>query len=307
MAIPDFQKIMLPLLQVVSDGKEYRLGNVITILATQFQLTEADLKELLPSGRQARFNNRVGWAQTYMKKAGLLEGTGKNGFHITARGTEILQSKPKSMNTAFLKQFPEFVEFAHGSPGLNGGPPPESGPIGTPEEVLESTFQALQKELAHDLLERVKKGSPAQFEQLIVDLLVAMGYGGSRKEAGQAVGKSGDGGIDGIIKEDRLGLDNIYLQAKKWESTVGTPDVHKFAGALDGAKARKGVLISTSKFSQPALDYVKHIEKRIVLIDGDMLVQLMIQHGIGVAEIRTYTLKRADIDYFDVDEPSISS
>jgi len=233
------------------------------------------------------------------EKAGLLESTGRGKFRITNRGLEILRSNPTGINTRFLKQFPEFLEFQNLSRQENKQDEKDEEPSRTPEEVLEGSYQDLRRDLAQELLNRVKNSSPRFFERLVVDLLVALGYGGSRRDAGQAVGQSGDGGIDGIIKEDKLGLDVVYIQAKRWEATVGRPIVQAFAGSLEGQKARKGVLITASQFSQEAKDYVNRIEKKIVLIDGEQLAQLMIDHGIGVTEVASYTVKKVDHDYFD--------
>ena len=300
MAVPDFQSFMLPLLKAVSDGKEYNLSEVVDKLAEQFQLSNEDKKELLPSGRKTRVDDRAGWAQTYLRKAGLLERTGRGKFRVTERGLDVLKSNPDKINIKFLRQYPEFVEFQNLSRQSAKPDAEAENEIldETPEETLESGYQNLRRNLAQELLDRVKKCSPRFFESLVVDLLVAMGYGGSRKDAGQAVGQSGDGGVDGIIKEDRLGLDVVYIQAKRWEGTVGRPAVQAFAGSLEGQRARKGVLITTSQFSQDAKDYVSRIEKKIVLIDGEQLAQLMIDHGIGVAEVATYTVKKMDLDYF---------
>lgn len=300
MAVPDFQSFMLPLLQAADDGKEYNLSEVVDKLVEQFQLSDEDKKELLPSGRKTRVDDRAGWAQTYLRKAGLLERTGRGKFRITERGVEILRSNPDKINVKFLRQFPEFVEFQNLSrQSTKPDAEAENEAIDeTPEETLEFSYQNLRRNLAQELLDRVKKCSPRFFESLVVDLLVVMGYGGSRKDAGQAVGQSGDGGIDGIIKEDKLGLDVVYIQAKRWEGTVGRPVVQAFAGSLEGQRARKGVLITTSQFSQDAKDYVSRIEKKIVLIDGEQLTQLMIDHGIGVAEVATYIVKKMDLDYF---------
>lgn len=298
MSVPDFQSFMLPLLKTVSDGKEYSLGEVVDTLANQFGLTDEDKRELLPSGRKTRLDDRVGWAQTYLRKAGLLERTGRGRFRMTERGLHVLEKTPDAINIRFLRQFPEFVEFQSLS-RQSSRQEQESEETGqTPEETLESSYQSLRRNLAQELLERVKNCSPRFFEKLVIDLLVAMGYGGSRKDAGQAVGQSGDGGIDGFIKEDKLGLDVVYVQAKRWDGTVGRPIVQAFAGSLDGQRARKGVLITTSQFSQDARDFVDRIEKKIVLIGGEELAQLMIDHRIGVAEVATYTVKRTDLDYF---------
>jgi restriction system protein len=299
MAVPDYQSMMLPLLKIASDRQEHSLGEIIETLALQFGLTDADKQEILPSGRQAKFDNRVGWARTYLKKAGLVESTGRAKFRITERGLQVLKGNPVGINNRFLQQFPEFLEFQNVSRQSNRRDEEEVEPDQTPEEILELSYQSLRHDLAQELLERVKNSSPRFFENLVVDLLVAMGYGGSRKDAGQAVGQSRDGGIDGIIKEDKLGLDVVYVQAKRWEGTVGRPVVQAFAGSLEGQRARKGVLLTTSQFSQDARDYVSRIEKKIVLIDGEQLAQLMIDHGIGVAEVASYAVKKADLDYFE--------
>ena len=301
MAIPDYQSIMLPLLKCVSDGKEHSFREAIDQLADSFGLTPEERKELLPSGQQALFDNRVGWARTYLKKAGLLESTAWGKFCITKRGLEVLKSKPTHIDVKFLRQFPEFVEFQR--PTRKQYPDKtvivEEEKPDTPEEMLESSYQSLWRTLSQDLLERIKMCSPRFFEKLVVDLLVAMGYGGTRKDAGEAVGRAGDGGIDGIIKEDKLGFDVVYVQAKRWEGTVGRPIVQAFAGSLEGLKARKGVLITTSQFSPDAKEYVNRIEKKIVLIDGEQLAQLMIEHGIGTTQVATYDIKKVDLDYFD--------
>ena len=300
MPTPDYQSIMLPLLKLVSDGKEHSQADAIEIVAQQFHLTEDERKELLDSGRQAKFDNRVGWARTYLSKAGLIERTGRGRFCITPRGREVLKSNPPTINVPFLMKYPEFRQFHNSAHRINhqNGPTAPDDPIQTPEETLELSYQNLRAKVAQELLERVMACSPRFFEQLVVDLLVAMGYGGSRKDAGQAVGQSGDGGVDGIIKEDRLGLDVVHIQAKRWKDTVGRPTVQAFAGSLEGYRARKGVLITTSQFSQEAKGYVNNIEKKIVLIDGEQLAQLMLDYGIGVSEVATYTVKQVDLDYF---------
>jgi restriction system protein len=297
MAVPDFQALMLPLLQIAGDDGDHHLSDAIDALAVQFRLSEEERRELLPSGRQAKFDNRVGWARTYLKKAGLLDSTGRGTFRIAERGLDVLKGSPPSIDVRFLARYPEFVEFKKATKREPEGE--ETGQ--TPEEALELGYQNLTRSLAQDLLERIKSCSPRFFENLVVDLLVAMGYGGSRKDAGQAVGQSGDGGIDGIIKEDKLGLDVVYVQAKRWEASVGRPIVQAFAGSLEGQRARKGVFITTSQFSPDARDYVTRIEKKIVLIDGQQLAQLMIDHGVGVTELASYTVKKVDMDYFGVE------
>ena len=297
MSVPDFQTLMLPLLSIAGDGQEHSLSEAIDTLAYQFNLTEEDRAELLPSGRQAKLDNRVGWASTYLRKIGLLQSTRRGWFIIADRGLDVLRSNPSRIDLKFLSQYPEYEEFRSRSqkpPDEEMGEEHEQ----TPEEIFDASYQELRGGLAQELLEIVRGSSPRFFEKLVVDLLVAMGYGGSRKDAGQAVGRSGDGGIDGIIKEDRLGLDVVYIQAKRWEANVGRPGVQTFAGSLEGFRARKGVLITTSGFTQEAIDYASRIEKKIVLIGGEQLAQLMIDYSIGVNEVVTYTIKRIDTDYF---------
>ena len=301
MTIPDYQSIMLPLLELAADGREHSLRETIETLSSQLGLSEEERRELLPSGRQPTFDNRVGWARTYMKKAGLLESTRRGYFRITKRGLDVLDKQPSQIDSAYLRQFPEFVEFQTPKQKEEEETPPRLDDSATPEEEIESAYQKLRDALSTELLETVKGCSAAFFEQLVVDLLVGMGYGGTRKDAGQAIGRSGDGGIDGIIKEDRLGLDIVYLQAKKWETTVGRPEIQKFAGALQGQRARRGVFITTSDFSKAARDYVSRIDSKIVLIDGETLAQLMLDFDLGVTTVATYRLKRVDSDYFTGD------
>lgn len=298
MAVPDFQSFMLPLLKMAADGNEHSLSESIETLVEQFRLGDEDRRELLPSGRQARLDNRVGWALTHLRKAGLVESAGRGKFRIAERGREVLKKPPASISIRFLKQYPEFVEFRKRQSDRLDDDEQRGEPDETPEEILESSYQSLRRNLAQELLDRAKTASPRFFESLVVDLLVTMGYGGSRKDAGQAVGQSGDGGIDGIIKEDKLGLDVVYIQAKRWERTVGRPEVQGFVGSLAGRKAKKGVFITTSQFSKDAREYVDGIEMKIVLIDGEQLAQLMIDHNIGVAEVAAYTVKKMDLDYF---------
>ena len=299
MAIPDYQAIMLPLLRFAGDGDEHSLREAIESLAEEFKLSDEQRRELLPSGQQEVFDNRVGWARTYMKKAGLLRTTRRGFFEITERGSEALRKKPEKIDGKFLEQFQEFREFK----SLRHQPIPsdeqeEGEQKQTPEESLERAYQNLRTDLAADLITQIKQSPPALFERLVVELLVKMGYGGSRKDAGKAIGKSGDEGLDGIIKEDRLGLDIIYLQAKRWENTVSRPEIQKFAGALQGQRARKGIFITTSDFSREAHDYASRIDSKIILIDGDQLAQLLIDHNIGVSPVANYEIKRVDSDYF---------
>lgn len=299
MAIPDYQTIMLPLLKLTADGEEHFLHDVIEALAQEFGLSDEERKEMLPSGQQAVFRNRVGWALTYMKKAALIEATRRGYFRITDRGKEVLSQKPLTIDAKFLEQFPEFIEFKQRRKEKPDKPELTHKPdIGTPEETLELAYQQLRDDLASELLHTIKECSPNFFERLVIDVLIKMGYGGSRKEAGQAMGKTGDGGIDGIIKEDKLGLDIIYIQAKRWENSVSRPEIQKFAGALQGQRARKGIFITTSDFSKTAVDYVKNIDSKIILIDGERLAELMIDHNVGVSPLATYEVKKIDTDYF---------
>ena len=301
MPIPDYQGLMRPILTLLADGHEHSVKQLLPPLADQFQLTDEERGQLLPSGRQETFRNRVHWASFYLMKAGLLERPRRGHNRITPRGLQAVQ-QGGPINASFLKQFPEFREFAGaGTSRVEGVLPPVDVEAArhTPEEQLEAGYVRHRESLTSDLLAKVRECTPQFFEQLVVDLLVAMGYGGSRRDAGRAVGRAGDGGIDGIIKEDRLGLDGIYVQAKRWDASVGRPVIQAFAGSLEGHRARKGVLITTSDFTAEARDYVTRIEKHIVLITGRELADLMVEHGIGVTEVTSYTLKRLDSDYFE--------
>lgn len=299
MPIPDYQSIMLPLLKFAGDGQEHSLRETIEAIADEFDLTDQERSELLPSGQQSVFDNRVGWARTYMKKAGLLETTRRGYYRITERGQEVLRRYPPKIDTTFLKQFPEFIEFQKATrPKSDEIESQESNETQTPEEALEAAYQKMRQGLAAELLQMIKERSLTFLERLVIDLLVKMGYGGSRKDAGEAIGRTRDDGIDGIIKEDRLGLDIVYVQAKKWDGPVGRPEIQRFAGALQGQRARKGIFITTSTFSQDALDYVSRIDSKIVLIDGSRLAQLMIDYNVGVTLVSLYELKRVDSDYF---------
>ncbi len=305
MAIPDYQTLMLPLLESLADQQPHKIRELTDVLANTFHLTDDERQELLPSGRQSMFANRVGWARTYMGKAGLLETVSRGTVRITPQGTDVLASHLDRIDRPFLMRFESFREFQKPAPQQatkHSQPTQTSAEIeesSDPSERLDAAYREIRAALATDLLDQVKQASPQFFEQLVVDLLVAMGYGGSRDDAGLAVGKSGDGGIDGIIKEDRLGLDVVYIQAKRWENPVGRPIVQTFAGSLDGERARKGVLITTSRFTPDAERYVDRIEKRIVLIDGERLASYMIDFGIGVTDVSTLHIRRIDQDYFE--------
>lgn len=305
MPIPDYQTCMLPLLEFARDEKEHSTHEAIESLAKHFKLTEEELSDLLPSGTQNIFANRVGWARTYMKKAGLLEYPRRGQFKITERGLGVLSQKPGVVNTAFLRQFAEFQEFQSLRRNSRDGKIEteiEIEETQTPEERIEAAYSQIRYALASEILSKVKAASPSFFERLVVDLLVKMGYGGTRSGAGKALGRSGDGGIDGIIKEDRLGLDVVYIQAKRWaDSPVGRPEIQKFVGALTGQRARKGVFITTSTFTKDAVDFATNNEFKVILIDGPTLSEFMIDFGVGVTPQAAYELKRIDSDYFTED------
>lgn len=301
--IPDYQSLMLPLLKLVSNKQEHKYRDLIEKLAIEFQVTDEERKELLASGNQAIFDNRVGWAKTYLKKAGLLDSPKRATFVITDTGLQTIAKNPSFIDAKYLRQFPSFLEFQNSSRNDNDSEeviimqePNEQ----TPEENLDKAYQRIRKSLASELLNKVVDLSPTFFERLVVELLVRMGYGGSIKDAGKAIGKSGDEGIDGTIKEDKLGLDIIYIQAKRWKpgNVVGRPELHKFVGALAGQGAKKGIFITTSNFTKEALDYTPKNETKIVLIDGEQLSQLMIDYNLGCTTQQIYELKKIDSDYF---------
>jgi restriction system protein len=303
MPIPDYQTLMLPLLKSISDGQEHLMTDVIMELSNQLALSDEERRQMLPSGVQTVIYNRVGWARTYLLKAGLLDRPLRGKVRITQRGKDVLRKNPARIDVNFLRQFPEFLEFKKELFEVKATTKDEDKEeseiwnVLTPEEVMENGYDDLRTALGEELLDHVKSCSPTFFESLVIDLLVALGYGGSPEDA-RRVGKSGDGGIDGVIKEDKLGLETIYVQAKRWEGTVGRPAVQAFVGSLEGQKARKGVFITSSQFSNDAREYVKHLEKKVVLIDGQELAALMIEHGIGVTRVARYDVKRLDSDYF---------
>lgn len=302
MPIPDFQAIMLPLLKLTADRQEHKVNDLVESLSEQFQLTEDERKELLPSGKAFIFINRVNWARTYLKKAGLFNAPKRGVISITQRGLEVLQQNPPKIDIKLLRQFQEFLEFVNTKN--------EEGEITqvalitdnekTPEEALEDAYLNIRKSLALELRTRIIELSPVFFEKLVVELVVKMGYGGSIKDAGKAIGKSGDEGIDGTIKEDKLGLDIIYIQAKRWQvgNVVGRPEIQKFVGALAGQGAKKGIFLTTSSFTKEALEYSPKNETKIVLIDGEQLAQYMIDYNLGVTINQVYEVKRIDNDYF---------
>ncbi len=302
MAIPDYQSVMLPLLRWAADGEEHGLREACDALAEEFRLSWDERAQLLPSGKAEVLYSRVQWAKTYLLKAGLLEAPKRGVFRITERGRSLLDERPSDLKAKDLERYPEYLDFrdAHRREETDTSVSIGSG-IATgqsPEESLEEGYREIRSALALELLEQIKGCSPEFFERLVVDLLVSMGYGGSRRDAGKAIGKVGDGGIDGIIKEDRLGLDIVYIQAKRWEGTVGRPEVQKFAGALQGNRARKGVLITTSAFSKEAMEFVQTIDSKIALVDGQQVAELMMDHNLGVSIADTYEIKKIDLDYF---------
>lgn len=300
MPIPTYEEIMLPLLKQIQDGKEHHFAEVVEALAVNFNLTDEEKEKLIPSGQQTVLANRVGWARTHLKMAGLVEYVMTRVFKITPRGLDVLSRNPAHIDNNTLRQFGEFVNWFDVKREKANYTLQENKieTDKTPDEILETAFQTIKNNLAVEILQTIKSCSPAFFERLVVDLLVKMGYGGTLQDAGRAIGRSGDGGIDGIIKEDRLGLDVIYLQAKRWEGNVSRPEVQKFAGALQGQRARKGVFITTSDFTKEAKDFAAMIDSKIILISGDELAQLMIDYNVGVSNAAVYEIKRIDSDYF---------
>lgn len=300
MTIPDFQSIMLPFLQFSSDGKMHNFLEAVDALAKQFTLTPEEIDTLIPSGQQ-RFANRVGWAKTHLKKAGLIDYPQRGHFQITQRGFDVLKEIPKTIDMKFLMQFPEFQEFRKVNQVGKGKEEEETlDEQLPPEETIEVAYKEIRAGLADDLLDYVIKSSPAFFEKLVVELLVSMGYGGTQENAARAVGKSGDDGIDGIIDEDKLGLDSIYIQAKRYQrdAKIGVHFIRDFIGALQGYKANKGVFLTTACFTKEATDFVSKVQSRVVLIDGQKLANLMIDYGIGVSTRMNYEIKQLDTDYF---------
>lgn len=309
MSVPDFQSIMLPLLAFAADKREHSIHEACDRLAEHFKLTDQERNETYSAkNKSRRFDDRVSWARTYLKQSGLIYDTRRKYFQITERGLSVLAEKPQRLDMKFLERFPEYLDFKNRTRETPSNEKPnranptvtvsESDATQTPKETIESSIRSLNSALAQELLDTIKKQSPTFFERLVVELLVKMGYGGSINDAGQVVGRSGDEGIDGVIKEDRLGLDIIYIQAKRWDNVVRRPDIQQFAGALAGQRANKGIFITTSTFTNEARSYVAGIQSKIVLIDGVQLAQLMIENNVGVATESVYEVKRIDSDYF---------
>jgi restriction system protein len=299
-AVPDYQTLMLPIMRMAADGQDHRTNELVEALADEFHLTAMDRDQLLASGQRTIFN-RTHWAVTYLAKAGLLVRSSRGHVRITDRGRQALASEPVRIDVKFLGQYPEFQAFrARTAPPAQVDDQAQPAQ-GTPDELLESTYAALRASVEGDLLDRALAAPPEFFEQLVVDLLVAMGYGGSQAGAARRVGRTGDDGIDGVIDEDKLGLDAVYVQAKRWDPShpVRRPDVQGFAGSMEGQRAGKGVFITTSRFTEDAREYTGRISKRIVLIDGQALARLMYDHRIGVRDHRSYEVRRVDAAYFE--------
>ena len=301
MPIPDFQSLMLPVLKESAAG-EVRISDVVAVLGQQLGLTEAELSELLPSGKQTTFANRVNWAKSYLGKADLIKLTKRAHFEISDRGKVVLANPPKAINIKFLETFPEFKEFREvgaQSPTIQHLEPSNFKEL-APDEVIRSANSELQQSLSVELLAKILASPPNFFERLVVQLLIAMGYGGSAIEAGKALGKSGDGGVDGVIDQDALGLDRIYVQAKRYtDNKVSSGEIRDFFGSLDRFKANKGMFVTTSTFSQAAKETAEMLSKRIVLIDGQLLTRLMIRFDIGCRVEEVVHIKKLDEDFFD--------
>jgi restriction system protein len=312
MSIPDYQTLMRPLLAYAQDGGEKYIRAAFDVLSAEFSLTPEERQQMLPSGKQIIFENRVHWARTYLDKAGAIARTRRSHFQITERGRQLLKDQPSRIGVAELRQFPEFQKFQ--APKDEDGESAKAAPEApnaldvtvqaTPEEAIQAAESQLAESLRGDLLERIAEMPPAFFEQLVVDLIVAMGYGGSRNNVAKRIGRSGDEGIDGVVNQDALGLDVVYIQAKRYApgNTIGREQIQQFTGALVGQGAMRGVFFTTSSFTRPATEYADRVPQRIILVDGDRLTQLMIQHGVGVRVDRTVEIRRIDLDYFVQDQ-----
>ena len=303
MPIPDYQTLMLPLLKIAGDGKVHTKRDVVPELSLQFRVSDEEQKDLLPSGKQEVFDNRIGWARTYLKKALLIDYVERGQFRITERGKKVLAENPERIGVAYLSRFPEFTEF-HRPPrpaaAEENGSAVSAAETDSPDDLMATGYLNRRRQIEQDVLAKVKSCSPEFFERLVVKLLTAMGYGGSLADAGKAIGKSGDGGVDGVIKEDKLGLEQIYIQAKRWDSaSVGRPEIQKFVGALHGKRARKGIFLTTSFFTKDAEEYAKGLETKVILINGQQLAELMFDYGVGVSTESTYVVKRLDNDFFE--------
>ncbi|MFN7496055.1 MAG: restriction endonuclease [Hyphomonadaceae bacterium] len=308
MPIPDYQTLMLPVLSVAAQG-ETRVPDAAELIANQLGLTSEEREQMLPSGTQRLLHNRIHWAKFHMTKAGLIMSPKRGLFTASKIGRDLLATQPSRIDVETLKTYPAFVAFHEASSagtGRNDAPAVEAASVSaaTPEEQVDAAYAVLHAALKADLLNRILEQTPTFFERVIVDLLVAMGYGGSHEDAAKRLGKSGDGGIDGIVDEDRLGLDRIYVQAKRYapNTSVGRPEIQAFVGSLVGLGASKGVFVTTSTFSNPATEFVRGLQQRIILIDGSRLTELMVEFGVGVRLSRTVEFKRLDEDFFAGDE-----
>ncbi|MXP25689.1 restriction endonuclease [Altererythrobacter indicus] len=305
MAIPNYQQLMLPLLKIAAVG-ETRVPIAAEKIADDLGLSEEEREELLPSGTQRLLHNRIHWAKFYMSKAGLIDSPRRGVFLASAEGRNLLDRQPSEINVDLLKAYPAYAEFEAKMKRPDESDAEESEDLiadtSTPEEQIDSAHRVLNNTLRSDLLNRILDQTPAFFERIIVELLVAMGYGGTHENAARGLGKSGDGGVDGVIDEDRLGLDRIYVQAKRYaaENLIGRPEIQGFVGSLVGLGASKGVFVTTSTFSRHAKDYANALQQRIILIDGQRLTELMIEFGVGVRVSRIVQVKRLDEDFFEV-------
>lgn len=299
MPIPDFQTLMLPVLKFAAKHDEHSLREAVDYLEGEFSLTPEEKRQTIPSGQQPIFYNRVGWARTYLKQAELLRPTRRNYLELTERGKQVLNENLEKIDMKYLERFPEYLAFRDRTKEPVEEEPGQKGSALVPEESIDDAYRNLREDLAKELLDNIKRSSPSFFERLVVELLVSMGYGGSGVTAARVIGKSGDEGIDGIIDEDKLGLDSIYIQAKKWsDQAIGRPEIQKFVGALQGKRARRGIFFTASSFTEQAKDYAQSIDTKVVLIDGKRLTDLMIDHNVGVSTTVTYQVKRIDTDYF---------
>lgn len=308
MPIPDYQALMLPVLTLAAEG-ETRVPEVEDRLADLFGLSPEERDQLLPSGRQKVLHNRIHWAKFYLTKAGLIDVPRRGRFVASEEGRKVLASKPAAITTKMLLEHPKFREFWYANPDAEHAAQAEgeAAPVenqATPEEQIEAAYASLHSALRAELLSRILQNSPSFFERVIVDLLVAMGYGGSHRNAATQLGRTGDGGVDGVINEDPLGLDRVYVQAKRYApgNTVGRPEVQGFVGSLVGLGAAKGVFVTTSGFSAQAIEFVRHLNQRVILIDGARLAELMIEHNVGTRLHRAIEFKRVDEDFFAEEE-----
>lgn len=304
LSVPKYDDFTLPILKILSDGSQHSPKELAILAADCLGISEDRRAELLPSGRVLLFQNRSAWAVTYLFKARLLDRVRAGRYQISERGRAALDKNPSKIDLAYLKQFPEFVHFYMGGEddsAISRGEfqPPVPTEHLTPQDQLDQALTALHRDLAQELLDRIMQNPPAFFEGLVIDLLVKMGYGGSRRDAGQVVGGPGDGGIDGVIKADRLGLDSIYVQAKRWESKVNESEIRNFVGSLVVRGANRGVFITTSTFQPSAVDYVERLHQKVALIDGKQLAELCIEFGVGVVESARYSVKKIDPEFFD--------